>query len=141
MQKYANLVELEKCCQTHIFLQNFVLIQPRTSPPKIRKILLIFPNLLTLTPNRKGSDIRAEPAGKPGSPPRSPGSPPRALPQARRDGGLREATTPVEALKPGRPPVRAFEPPQPWLKGSIGEGSNHSNFSDRSSVRILSNLN
>ena len=51
MQKYANLVELEKCCQTHIFLQNFVLIQPRTSPPKICKILLIFPILLTLTPN------------------------------------------------------------------------------------------
>ena len=38
MQKDANLVELEKCCQTHIFLQNFVLIQPRTSPPKICKI-------------------------------------------------------------------------------------------------------
>ena len=37
VQKYANLVELEKCCQTHIFLQNFVLIQPRTSPPKICK--------------------------------------------------------------------------------------------------------
>ena len=35
VQKYANLVELEKCCQTHIFLQNFVLIQPRTTPPKI----------------------------------------------------------------------------------------------------------
>ena len=35
MQKYANLIELEKCCPTHIFLQNFVLIQPRTSPPKI----------------------------------------------------------------------------------------------------------
>ena len=33
------------------FLQNFVLIQPRTSPPKICKILLIFPILLTLTPN------------------------------------------------------------------------------------------
>merc|ERR1719387_476251 len=31
VQKYAILVELEKCCQTHIFLQNFVLIQPRTS--------------------------------------------------------------------------------------------------------------
>ena len=51
-QKYANLAELEKCCQTHIFLQNFVLIQPRTSLPKICKsckilliilILLIFP--------------------------------------------------------------------------------------------------
>ena len=26
VQKDANLVELEKCCQTHIFLQNFVLI-------------------------------------------------------------------------------------------------------------------
>ena len=39
VQKDANLVELEKCCQTHIFLQNFVLIQPRTSPPKICKIL------------------------------------------------------------------------------------------------------
>jgi len=35
VQKDANLVELEKCCQTHTFLQNFVLIQPRTSPPKI----------------------------------------------------------------------------------------------------------
>ena len=34
---YAHLVELEKCCQTHIFLQTFVLIQPRTSPPKIAK--------------------------------------------------------------------------------------------------------
>ncbi len=48
MQKCANLVELEKCCQTHIFLQNFVLMQPRTSPPKICKIL---PILVTLTPN------------------------------------------------------------------------------------------
>ena len=37
MHKYANLVELEKCCRTHIFLQNFVLIQQRTSPPKICK--------------------------------------------------------------------------------------------------------
>ena len=51
MQKDANLVDLEKCCQTHIFLQNFVLIQPRTSPPKICKNLVIFPILLTLTPN------------------------------------------------------------------------------------------
>ena len=37
MHKYANLVELEKCCQTHLFLQNFVLIQPRTSPQKFAK--------------------------------------------------------------------------------------------------------
>ena len=38
VQKDANLVELEKCCQTHILLQKIVLIQPRTSPPKICKI-------------------------------------------------------------------------------------------------------
>ena len=50
MQKYANLVELEKCCQTHISLQNFVLIQPRMSPPKICKILPILLILLTLIP-------------------------------------------------------------------------------------------
>ena len=51
MQKDANLVELEKGCQTHIFLQNFVLIQPRTSPPKICKILKKLPILLTLNPH------------------------------------------------------------------------------------------
>ena len=38
VQKHAHLVELDKCCQTHIFLQNFVLIQPSTSPPKFIKI-------------------------------------------------------------------------------------------------------
>ena len=38
VQKDAHLVELAKCCQTHIFLQKFVLIQPRTSPPKCCKI-------------------------------------------------------------------------------------------------------
>ena len=35
MQKRAHLAELEKCCQTHIYLQTFVLIEPKTSPPKI----------------------------------------------------------------------------------------------------------
>ena len=34
------LVKLEKRCQTHISLQNFVLIQPRTSPPKNRALAL-----------------------------------------------------------------------------------------------------
>ena len=37
MHKCAHLVELEKCCQTHILLQIFVLIQPRMSLPKICK--------------------------------------------------------------------------------------------------------
>ena len=46
VQKGAKLVELDKCCQTHIYLQKIVLIQPRTSPPKNCKILLIFPNCL-----------------------------------------------------------------------------------------------
>ena len=59
MQKDANLVELEKCCQTHIFLQNFVLIQPRTSPPKFYKISLFFPILLHPNPG----DVRARVRG------------------------------------------------------------------------------
>ena len=50
-----------KCCQTHIFLQNFVLIQPRTSPPKICKFLFKkLPNLLIL-PTLTGRDARRAP--------------------------------------------------------------------------------
>ena len=49
MQKYANLVDLEKCCQTHIYLQNLVSIQPRTSPPKIRGRILIVQTLFILS--------------------------------------------------------------------------------------------
>ena len=56
MQKYANLVELETCYQTHIFLQNFDLIQPRTSPPKIPKILQNFAKFAHFAnPNPPGS--------------------------------------------------------------------------------------
>ena len=49
MQKYANLVDLEKCCQTHTFLQKFVLIQPRTSPPKKMQNFANFPNFANLS--------------------------------------------------------------------------------------------
>ena len=58
MQKCAHLVELEKCCQTHIYLQNFDLIQPRTSPPKIVDVckkLLIALVLLTFSPEDAGA--------------------------------------------------------------------------------------
>ena len=37
-----------------------------------------------------------------------------------------------------RGPRRARALSHPKLKGSIGEGSNHSNFSDESSIKILS---
>ena len=47
MQKYADLVDLENCFPTHIFLQNFVLIQPRTSPPKFAN----FANFANPNPN------------------------------------------------------------------------------------------
>ena len=64
MQKYANLVELEKCSQTesqtHIFLQNFVLIQPRTSPLKICKNLQKFAKFANFAdPNAKPLTVRA----------------------------------------------------------------------------------
>ena len=62
VQKDANLVELEKCCRTHIFLQNFVLIQSRTSPPKICKILKnVLENLpisLTTAPRLRSTTSR-----------------------------------------------------------------------------------
>ena len=84
MQKYANLVELEKCCQTHIFLRNFVLIQPRTSPLKICKILQNLQSCCALPlpggrpaarrargPRSRGAGARARAprAGTPGAPP------------------------------------------------------------------------
>ena len=34
VQKYVNLVDLEKCCKMSIYLQNLASIQPRRSPPK-----------------------------------------------------------------------------------------------------------
>ena len=37
MQKYANLVDLEKCCRTHIYLQNLASIQPRMSLVKFAR--------------------------------------------------------------------------------------------------------
>ena len=62
MQKYANLVELEKCCQMHIFLQNFVLMQPRTSPPKICKKLQNLPNAACFWGLAgRGDRVRVEP--------------------------------------------------------------------------------
>ena len=42
---FANLVELEKCCKTHVYLQKSPSIQPRTSPLKICKILQKLPNV------------------------------------------------------------------------------------------------
>ena len=35
VQKYVNLVDLEKCCKMSIWLQNLASIQPRTSPNKL----------------------------------------------------------------------------------------------------------
>ena len=58
MQKYANLVELEKCCQTHIlnyyFLAKFRFDTAENEPAKnlqnFAKFLQNFQILLTLTP-------------------------------------------------------------------------------------------
>ena len=65
MQKYANLVELEKCCQTHIYLQKVVSIQPKTSPPnnfkKNCKMLLIFRIRLLSSLGREGLALAGAP--------------------------------------------------------------------------------
>ena len=68
MQKYANLVELEKCCQTHIFLQNFVLIQPRTSPLKICKILQNFAKFANFADPNRSVHERAAGSRRPRNP-------------------------------------------------------------------------
>ena len=49
MQKYANLVELEKYCQTPIFSQNFVLIQPKNERAKNLQKLQKNANFANLT--------------------------------------------------------------------------------------------
>ena len=104
MQKYANLVELEKCCQTHIFLQNFVLIQPRTSPLKICKILQNLPILLTRTPHRSSAPSagRWPPGGRRGPTGARSSGPPSA------GGG---ASARVERFdRRGTEPFEPFEP-------------------------------
>ena len=50
------------------------------------------------------------------------------------------AGEPTTQATPGRGFSVSRSPSASELKGSIGEGSNHSNFSGRSSVRILSKL-
>ena len=64
VQKFANLVELEESCQTNIFLQNFVLIQPRTSPPKFCKFFIIFARslLILLTQRTPAAAMAPSPA-------------------------------------------------------------------------------
>ena len=37
VRKCANIVAIEKCCQSHVYLQKSASIQPRTSPPKFNK--------------------------------------------------------------------------------------------------------
>ena len=59
MQKDANLVELEKSCRTHIFLQNLVLIKPGTSSPKICKILQNFVWFPYVEPRSRSARARA----------------------------------------------------------------------------------
>ena len=59
-KNYAHLVEREKCCQTHIFLQNFVSIQPRTSPPKnLQKTIANLANFASFANPNPGHKFRS----------------------------------------------------------------------------------
>ena len=74
--------------------------------------------------------------------PAAPALPGPAVPPPRLSGPaptLRARPRAVAVLR--APPRRPPRPPAAcaaWLKGSIGEGPNHSNYSDQSSVRIRS---
>ena len=61
---------------------------------------------------------------------------PRLEPRSRARPAEAPDSGPEEASSAGRFPVGSGEPK---LKGSIGEGPNHSTFSDQSSVRICQN--
>ena len=70
MQKCVNLVELEKRCQTYIYLQESASIKPRTSLPKHLTCLqgiLLLPDLAkhVATPGGRGArggELRRDPA-------------------------------------------------------------------------------
>ena len=65
-KKCAHLVELEKCCQTHMFLQIFVLIQPKTSE--------ILPKIQNLPKTDNSGSVRAGGARSASQRQRTPGS-------------------------------------------------------------------
>ena len=63
MQKDANLAELEKCCRTHIFLQNFVFDTAENEPAKNLQNFIKFVNFPNFAdPNPTGDPALAEPA-------------------------------------------------------------------------------
>ena len=94
LQKFQldNLVDFEKCSQTHIFLHNFVLMQPRTSLPKIYKFL------------KKNffKQVQNLPIGPPRPAPDSAAAA-RAEPGAARGAGEAPARRPPEQAQPLRP--------------------------------------
>ena len=63
--QFENLVDLEKCCKTRIFLQKSMPIQPKTSDilPKFCQNLATTPRLLDLVPDGAASrdDVLEEP--------------------------------------------------------------------------------
>ena len=79
--QFENLVDFEKCCQTHIYLQNFVLIQPRTSPPKNCK------NFVKKLQNFFNFAVRLRQPGQADQPPRELQLPEPPRPLGERRGG------------------------------------------------------
>ena len=165
VQKHVNLVDLVKRFPTNIFLQNLASIQERTSPIKFAHLAEksekgSISNLSTKvrSPERAAHAF----ASSRTSPLRTARSPPRGgrIASATSSWSLtswrwtprptRSSCRPSSSSSPGptafpRSPSRRSStrcwrrcPFSAELKGSIGEGPNHSNFSHQSSVKILS---
>ena len=111
--KGVHCVDLGESFPTSIYLQKSTSIQPRTSLSKFGGKF----NSLFIRLRRRGS---ATPAG---------GSAGRARSTARWSAPASKASITTAFSSTIRLAAK--------LKGSIGEGPNHSNFSDRSAVRIL----
>ena len=102
-----NLVDLEKCCKAHIILQSSASIQPRTSPPKIYKILQTISKFANFAnPNPLTGSLIEVRRRAPRALPRRGGAP-RALLHADLRRGLRLAAR-ARAAGPGPPPPRPF---------------------------------
>ena len=103
MQKHVNLVDLVKSFPTNIYLQNLASIQKRTSPVKFAHLA-----------EKSESAVRCrifQPRGAP----------------LKAGAGARTSRT-----RPQRSRSAGWGRPTSELKGSIGEGPNHSNHSNHS---------
>ena len=143
VQKHVNLVDLVKSFPQNIFLQNLASIQKRTSPVEFAHLAEksgkgSISNISTKRETRGRADAEAQPEPRRKWRVRSP-APTRHLPLCRSGGHRSQHTQALNIHRPASgkrtpivPQTDGGSYAEPELKGSIGEGPNHSNHSNHS---------